>query len=999
MFDTPHPFLQLTLPRVHRTEERLRKQLWLDPQPVEVSFMEEEIDGLGYEEAASASYRKVKLPFHWGRLMHTRWFKLAFPEAADGRTRYLQWHDQGEGTLYLDGVPYYGFDVAHFEVPLPEGIREGFMESLCMQSGLWGPPQGGIEPEGSRLTRARVVARDDDAWECLMDLDVLKNLVMDEAERTPGLKDFHTYGFGNKSKIEVVSPLLRRLLRLLDDAVMAYDEGGLKGLRAALERTKEALKCEDSLVESVLTGHAHIDLVWLWTEANAEYKARHTFSSMNRLLQQYPEFRFAYSQSASYDAIARTSPALLEEVKERVSEGKWEPVGATYVESDTIMACGEALTRSFLVGQERFRDLFGESSDLLWLPDVFGYSGCLPQIMTQCGVDRFFTTKLTWSNINLFPHSSFVWRGVDGSEVLCHVTQGLGYNQNATPKEVRQAAEEYRQSDVHDAYLQPTGLGDGGGGVTPEMCERVRRMKSLAGVPSTRWGRLDEFYDGLEKVRNRLPVYQGELYLEYHRGTVTTHGDLKEAFRGLERALMAQEAANALAGAVPVDDHAWRRLVFSQFHDYIPGSSIHEVYEEGVPELNGLAEKALETAARSLGEGSCLTNLLAMPRKVSTARGVVTLPPLASVNPEELEATEIPAAVSELELKTDRVAATFTERGEIASLRVDGKEVATDGVMNSLTTYPDLPHQFDAWDIDRQTLHLARPVETTAGRVAWTPERGVGLAFERTIGDKSTATIRYWIDPAQPVLQVEMELDWREEHTLLKAMFPTRYRGRYARFGTPFNSVLRSQQPGDLADEAMFESCANRWVTVMDDSQSDGMSVVTENKYGFSCRDGLLGLSLVRSVPVTEVAGVQTSEHTPTLRDGGEREECSDLGRHVIRYAVGGFCGSQPREETAAALADQLYMPVLRSSAPTDAGLLGLEGGESLVPAWSKPVDGGWILRLHEVLGRSGTVSVKLADGWSAEQTRLAEDQADEVSGGKVAFGPYEVVSLRIFRG
>lgn len=999
MFTTPNPFLQLTLPRVHKAMKRLGPSIWENPRPVKVSFAGSRKETLLIEEAVALTYEEIQLPFYWGRLMQTGWFKLEFPAVLSDKPQWLEWRDQGEGTLVIDGVQVYGFDVAHRIAPLPAGAETALIEGLCLQSGIWHPEASGIDPLGSCLTVARVLERNDAAWNAYMDLEVLVTLTQDEGSRSLDFGGVQDGGIGNKPKIERVSPLLRRLLRVLDDAINAYDAEGLDGLVAALAVGKESLRGAEPLVQAVLTGHAHIDLVWLWNEACGEYKARHTFASMNTLMDQYPEFRFAYSQSASYDAVARTAPALFKKVKQRVEEGKWEAVGATYVESDTIMACGEALARSFLVGQERFRDLFGQSSTLLWLPDVFGYCGCLPQIMRQCGVERFFTTKLTWSNINLFPHSSFRWRGTDGSEVLTHVTQGLGYNLNAHPSEIRKGAKEYRQSDVHDAFLSPTGFGDGGGGVTPEMCERARRLKDLAGVPSTSWGRLADFYDDLETVRDRLPVYQGELYLEYHRGTVTTHGDLKEAFRGLERALQVQEAVYTLCGKGPVDPHAWQRLVFSQFHDYIPGSSIWEVYEEGLPELRKLAVDALQQARENLGAGNHMVNVLPMSRKVATAKGLVTLAPLASVDLDDLQGQALTAMqVQDHTLTVERVHAEFSEFGEVTRLVIDGQELPLSGTLNGFSTYADFPHQFDAWDIDRQTLHLEKPVVSTALRTDWQPEQGAGLAFTRKIGDQSEVEVRYWVDPAQPVLQVELVLDWQEDHLLLKAMFPTGYQGRFARFGSPFNSVLRSQQPGDLKDEAMFESCASRWVTVMDDGQSEGLSLITENKYGVSCRDGRLGLSLVRSVPVTGEDDGHRKIFVPSLREGQPRNPLSDQRVHTIRYALGRYVSTQPREETAAALADILYTPVLKASAPKQAGLLGLSGGESLVPAWCKPLsDGSWILRLHEVFGRSGQIQLTLDEGWCAVKTNLSE-VCEERRSETIPFAAYEIVSVKIFR-
>ena len=289
----------------------------------------------------------------------------------------------------------------------------------------------------------------------------------------------------------------------------AFDVGGVPGLSKSLKEAYKKFAGQSDRIRAVLTGHAHIDLVWLWPERCSEYKATHTFSTMNRLMDIYPEFVFGYSQPASYRAVGRISPRLMGQVKKRIARGSWEPVGATEVESDTLMACGEALARSFILGQKGFERLQGKPSRVLWLPDVFGYCGSLPQIMRQTGVDYFFTTKLTWSNINRFPYSSFIWRGIDGSEVLVHVTQENSYNQNVSPEELRRGARAYRQSDVHDEYLSPTGYGDGGGGVTEEMCERARRVKTLAGMPETAWGRVDKFFDKLNRRARKAAELAG----------------------------------------------------------------------------------------------------------------------------------------------------------------------------------------------------------------------------------------------------------------------------------------------------------------------------------------------------------------------------------------------------------------------------------------------------------------------------------------------------------
>ena len=639
-----NPFLQLTLPRASSIFSRIQAAIWSEIAEVDCHYAGAFASPKLIQDAQRLDYNPVKLPFHWGNLFDQGWFKLKIPSVLTDAPVYLHWQDEGEGTVYINGVPYYGFDVAHRYCRIPENAREVFIEGLCLQSAIWHPDATGLSPQGSKLTRACLCQRNDLAWEVNHDLRALYDLAVEEAKACDPCKPPKTTGTGYQPPVETVSVLYRRLLRALDDTFNALDSGGLPAAQKLLKESYARLKGQHERITAVLTGHAHIDLVWLWPEKNGIYKAMHTFSTMNRLMDVYPELVFGYSQPASYDAVAERSPELIEQVKGRIQSGRWEAVGAVDVESDTLLPCGEALLRSFLLGQKGYLRLQGKPSPVLWLPDVFGYCGCLPQIMRQTGVEYFFTTKLTWSNINLFPYSSFVWRGTDGSDVIVHVTQENGYTQTASAEELRRGARAYRQSDIHDEFLAPTGFGDGGGGVTEEMCERARRYQSLSGLPEVRWGRVDHFFENLNKVREKLPTYQGELYLEFHRGVLTTHGDLKARFRECERAFQTWEAVRSVTHGGEVEDQSWRRLVFAQFHDFIPGSSIWEVYEEGLPELAGLSKKALTSAAQELGNGGtpALFNPLPVERTVivdgnaGESAKVVRLAPLSGTPVHEL---------------------------------------------------------------------------------------------------------------------------------------------------------------------------------------------------------------------------------------------------------------------------------------------------------------------------------------------------------------------------
>lgn len=997
-----NPFPQLVPNRVGAALGRLRAAIWTRTAPLAVEATVATAGHLPWGKARRLPRRRVVPGSTWGRLYDQRWCRVLVPPPArsDAQPRYLEWRDQGEATLYLDGVPYYGFDVGHRCAPLPAGAREAWIECHCLQSAIWHPEATGVSATGSIFTGACLARRDDDAWHAYHDLNCLNDLMLQEK---PGGAKLNP--FGQQLPVAQCAPFQRQLLRALDELCDALDTGGPAALRRRAAAAYAEFRQAKPFVRAVLTGHAHLDLVWLWPERTGEAKAVHLFATALNLMERYPEYRFAYSQPASYAAVGRRAPELLARVKRRFRTGQWQATGALYVESDTLIACGEALARSFVCGQEDFLALRGEPARLLWLPDVFGYSGCLPQLMRLAGVEYFFTTKLTWSAISRFPHSSFVWRGTDGSEVVAHVTQDTGYNNGLTVEQLIANARGHAQSDVHRELLHPAGYGDGGGGPSEEMCERARRLDALPGLPGLAWDQPEAFFTRLGRRRDRLPVHQGECYLEYHRGTYTTHGHLKAAFRGLERALQTREAAAVARGRSPDLGVVWRRLVFAQFHDYIPGSSVPEVYAEGVPELRRHAVEQLAAARGELasvrGE-PCVFNPVPLPRRIVHGGRLLELPALAGVSVVSATVKGFePVVARGRTLANNRVTVRLDARGELAALSVDGAPVPLRPGAGRLVTYPDRAANFEAWDIDRQALALGAPVTTPARITAAAARGGVSgsLAVTRRVGRTSTATVRYVLEAESAVLRLEVDLDWREPETLLKLHFATDYRGPQARCGAPFGTVLRPQQPVSLQAEAMWEIPASRHVTVTDEGGLAGLCVLTEDKYGFSVRDGDVGVSLVRSPRITGF-----EEHRKVYPPGLSRLKSgsihSDQGCHLIRLALAPYAAAGPREAQPAALAETLFTPALDyHGAPTaPRGWRGLAGGESLVPAWAQPAaDGAWVLRLHETGGARGEAGIALAPGWRAQKTDLrGRPLGPPLRKGHLSFRPGEIIGLRL---
>jgi len=999
-----NPLLQLTLPRVQNTLQQLERAIWERQGGGEITYFGSQAEFQPLEAVRKQRGESVALPFHWGRLYDHAWFQIQLSAPSEPGD-YLRWNDRGEGTAYIDGVPYAGYDTCHKEWPLPPGTQTIWMEGLCLQRGIWGGEERGLTAQGALLEEVAILRRNEAVWDAYHDLKLLFDLALDEGRRQQPHQPLSTNGPGFKPPLISASFLLRRLLRGLDEATGAFDQHGLPGLAERLTALYGELRSSDPKLRARLTGHAHIDLVWLWTEACGEYKAVHTFANMSRLLAIYPEFRFGYSQPASYEAVQRRAPKLMDQVRQHIQEGRWETPGAGYVECDTLLACGEALARGIELGHRSFHEIAGQSSPVFWLPDVFGYTGCLPQILKETDTDYFFTTKLAWSTITQFPYSSFRWRGIDGSEVIAHIVRTHDYNCRGNITNLRDEADAYRQGDVHDEFLLPCGIGDGGGGPDADICERVRRVESLIGVPETGWGLINDFFHGLKQNEARLPTYQGELYFEYHRGTYTTHHDLKAAFRAAERGLQIREAAHCLTGQDPVEDHPWKRLIFAQFHDYIPGSSIWDVYREGVPELQQIATTQTDAAIKRLtGSGQAkpaLFNPLPQPVLAVAEAKLIALPPLSVTPLDTAPEHAAPAVVARDEsLDNGRVHARLDSEGRLRELVVQGQAVRLEAPSAEIWAYPDNPHRYPAWDIDRQTLSLGQPLPLQTRRLASSPASSLGasIVFESSWGTASKLITTYSLRPDSSVLEIRHDLEWGEEKTLLKAIFHTGYQGCHARYGAPFGSVRRPQQAGDASAEAMFEVPGSRWAMVTDDNESEGLFIVTESKYGFSCRDGHLGLSLIRAaeVPCTRVDNA-IHRHPP-------ESFYSDTGQtSVIRYAVGRWSPDLRREEHPAALADSHFTTPLAvetsSAAGLHAGFLGLQGGESLIPCWAKPLaPGQWVLRLQETLGRNGSCEVQLAPGYRMQRVDLSNRSlgaaADSLN--RLEFSAYQIVSVRI---
>ena len=1042
------PLPQLIQNRFKAHVTRLKASMWKNLLSVDVEIgrgsarFPEEAAALVYEQAvpgrafAEAGWDSIWFRIDGGQIRS--WLNtVKNPESA-----YLEWIVNGETLLYRGSEPWHGLDTAHLTAPLPpleDTDQYLYLRCGTYQTGQWMRPGEvtlpPIEQDRLVLYRVRLMERNEFIWDVYHSMEILDQLVEKEMNRWRG----EVPAVGHQPPLESVPPLLRRLLAAVDDAVDLYDKREFEKYRKKIDdiyRTFSAAEWENNVA---VIGNSHIDLVWLWPESVTEEKTLHTCATMLRLMDRYEDLRFTLTQPEVMQRLKKISPSTYEAMEKRIARGQWEVAGAMEVEGDTLIPCGEGIVRNFLEGQKRFREINGTESEILWLPDAFGFAGCLPQIAAQAGVKFFFTTKLLWSAVNRFPHGSFIWKSPDGSSLVSHLAP-IGYEARGSVQEVERIAWSYPQGDVHDESILAIGFGDGGGGVTESQCERVRRLSSLASLPKCRWSRADEFFNRLSEAADRLPIHQGELYLEYHRGTYTTMAQMKVLYREMERTLQVLEAALAVTGEKRNLTRFWERLIFFQFHDALPGSSIDLVYHQIFGEMRTLIDRMNaeirillgeddsngytlwnphgvegrfcfslpeRTVDRTGGETPCIKDRdgsrLAVQRtadggyisqiclKGLEARTLMTEYPQ---NTEESPDLYQAATASELRLSNGAVDAVFCEGGGLESLEINGERMAL-AAPAGLALYRDQPAQFEAWDIDNSLNWMEIPgIDPIHLEVVEDgPVRAI-LGGEGSLGMESRFRLEYILEAASPVLRVKLFIDWKEEGQLLRYRIPTSYETSQVRYGAPFGSVERRSFSGEPGTQGYWEVPASRWLGAAD-GLGRGLGVITRDRYGFFRFDGEIGITLLRSPLSSET-------NSP-----GMEGKYLDKGIHTIEFALTSHQErSTELSPSTAQLADLLYTEVVPGRPGGTVPFRVIDQG-SLVLSWVKPAEEkGIILRFHETSGSAGRAVLRLED---PAVTKVSTTDLREGNGtllesrddGTVAFSyrAYELVSIRVVSG
>ncbi|HUS63996.1 MAG TPA: glycoside hydrolase family 38 C-terminal domain-containing protein [Kofleriaceae bacterium] len=989
-----------TRKRLEQLSDRIRGLVWADALPIEDLVVAGPTGRIRLPDAERLDFRPARRGEAFGPAWATYWFRARaqVPAAWAGRRVDLYWMSHSEATLWVDGRAVQGLN--HEPSPHPDGSTradapllararggeslELWIEMACNQ--LFGQPERGklliksISP--FVLERCDLVATDVEAWDLHHDFEVLRQL---EAAADGALER----SFAG----ELLAALngVANTLVVADRATWGPARDTLRGLYA---RAGAGRALELSAV-----GHAHIDTAWLWPIAETVRKCERTFSSQVALMDRYPEHRFACSQAQQWAWMKAHNPDLWQRIVAKVKTGQFIPAGGTWVEPDCNVPSGESLVRQLLQGQRFFERELGVRCREMWQPDVFGYCGQLPQLMRGAGQTRFLTQKLSWNHFNRPHHHTFMWEGIDGSEVLAHFPPADTYNSVCDVEELRRAARDYKDHDrSRHAYLL-FGHGDGGGGPTARMLEFLRRAGDLAGLPKVALRSPDEFFALLEEDCTDRARVIGELYFEFHRGTYTSQANTKLGNRRAEQALHDVELLAACAdrlGAAPYPqaelERLWRVLLTQQFHDILPGSSIAEVYVDTERELAAViaeADRLRGEVLGALGGGAAAPwNTLGVPRaEVALRDGAPVWIEAPACGPGRVVEAPDRVAVSRAGggwvLENRHLRAEVSPDGSLASLvdRASGREaLAARG--NVLEIYDDQPTAWDAWDVDPFHLETRRecpPADSATYIDEGAPLRAA-VAFERRVGARSRARQVLSLDAGARRVECTLEIDWQEDHKLLKVAFPIAVRAMNATYEVQFGALERPTHFNTTYDLARFEVPAHRFADLGE--HGFGVAVLAHAKYGWSTFGSTVRLSLLRA---------------PDFPAPG-----ADRGAHAMRWAVMPHAGSW-QDAGVVAEAARFDHPVVFAPAPGVRSFFSVDHPALVLDTVKRAEDSSaLVLRLYEAHGSRGTARVTSTLPFeTAVRTNLLEDDGGEAldrDGGTVVvpFRPYEVISLKL---
>lgn len=761
-----------------------------------------------------------------------------------------------------------------------------------------------------------------------------------------------------------------------------FDSESLSGIDRAKAYLEEKVFSNDTYKgngDVALVAHSHLDIAYYWRRIHSVQKNLRTVLIQLRLMDRYPNFKYAHTQPYTYETLEKYYPEVFAELKEKVAAGQFEPVGAMYVEPDCNVPNAESLIRQCLYGQKTYERMFGKRVNNAWLPDVFGNSWILPQILRKSGVEYFVSNKMsTWNDTNRFPHNNFIWRGIDGSSVYACVppTHFITWNM---PSQIQANWEAYIDKDEGGQTLNMFGYGDGGSGCTEEMIELMNRFDKLSVMPKCTHTSGREFLEKNLKNNSKLQVWDGELYLEMHRGTFTTKSDIKRANRRLEEKLRVAEMLCVIRGENRQSEitELYKKVLINQFHDILPGSHIHPVYLDAMADYEE-TEKALDEI---IGSGKGYFNALNFERDTLTfiedgegtstrygKKGRWLVPHIPALSSADLKAAEFSEEWYSFDgriVETPFYIAEFNEDGSFNSLY--DKELSREwvgGEFNKLKIYADCPGNYDAWDIlpNYREKEINIKTETSVCLAESDGECvsfGVKLATEKS---KWELLIRFFRQSRG--IEVENNVDWHEKHKLAKAEFECNVLTRKALCDTSAGFIERETHRNTTWQQARFEVCHHKWCDISE--SGGGIALVNDGKYGVGFYDSRVSLSLLRATERPDVT--------------------SDIGKHSFCYMIvpheGDAVGSEINR-----LALQYNSPLIRGdyswNFPTFNPLV--------MQAVKMSEDGSMrVIRLCEQDGKRGEIKLPK----KVKLLNMLEDAESETD--TIRYSPFEIITIGI---
>lgn len=1006
----------------------------------------------GGESCDISGWQDYKIETPWTSLDAHRWLRttIAIPQEMDHKHVEFQLTSGREGQwdatnpqilFYINRELVQGVDVNHREVTISRCAGAGTEYEIAMLI------YSGSVP-GELIFKSNLIEIDDAVEKFYYDFSIpvqsarlLKNSDEENSRR-----------------------ILQKLSEAADkiDLRKPYSEKFYDSLEKAgqsLNREFYTETDENAPVVSAI-GHTHIDIAWLWTVEQTREKALRSFSTVLRLMEQYPDYKFMSSQPVLYQFVKEQNPGMYERIKERIKEGRWETDGAMWLEADCNLTGGESLVRQILKGERFFREEFGTKSKSLWLPDAFGYCASLPQILKRSGISYFMTTKIAWNQYNQLPNDTFMWKGIDGSEVFvfmpttCDFDRNLGLNiaftdtRNTTtytgiinPNMTLGTFKRFQNRDLTEDTLMLFGFGDGGGGPTKEMLESEKRLRyGIPGIPKIRQEFEGDFFDRTyDRIADHpdMPKWEGELYFEYHRGTLTSIAKNKRYNRKNEILYMQLETLCSILAdkGVPypekVIEHGWDILLLNQFHDIIPGTCIEEVYRQTDREYEEIYKQGEEALNKAASEGA---------KTIHTEQNSIVVYNTQCYVRDDLVFIECPEAVTavraadekEKDLPLQRTwdgrfvfygkgipalghkvfyyvpgvikqqpeyewdgkfenefySVIFNEEMEILSLteKETGKELIKEGrKANELITYEDRPMNWDNWDIDVYYKKKPYGPEKVSGvKILEDGPVRKTLEIKKQFAD-SVITQKIHLYHEIPRIDFETHADWREHHVLLRVNFPVNVNTAKAAYEIQFGNVERETTNNHSFDTAKFEACGHKWADLSEDN--NGVSLLNDCKYGYGIKEGNLSLTLIK-------AGTYPNEN-------------ADIGSHDFTYSIYPHPGRWQDARTIE-MAYNLNVPLIavlqdkNEGERTEEGFLACDAKNCFVEVIKQAEDGnGTIVRMYENRNRYTRTKIHFRKKLSHiyECSLLEENEKElQVTGrsAEVIFKPYEIKTFRI---